>query len=255
MFKLIKTTALFAILLVSQVLGQSEIAQNHLGQANQSYLKNDFQAALDEYRKIEAAGFRSAELYYNLGNTFYKLGQIPTAILYYERARLLNPRDEDILFNLNLANQLIVDQINPIREFFLKSWVISVAALLKPDVWGMAGLLSFLFLSAIVISLYATRGSRFRKTGITLSFIMVFFMVVSLTLGTIANRTVNHRNYAIVFAPSITAKSSPDAGGTDLFVIHEGLKVKIIETVGGWVRIRLPDGNEAWVPDSSVTRI
>ncbi len=255
MFKLIKTTALFALLLVSPVFGQSEIAQNHLEQANQSYLKNDFQAALDEYRKIEAAGYRSAELYYNLGNTHYKLGQIPSAILYFERARLLNPVDEDVLFNLNLANQLVVDQINPIRVFFVRSWLNSVAALLKPDVWGMIGLLSFLFLAAIVISLYATRGSRLRKTGITLSIFMVFSVIVSLTLGAIANRTVNHRNYAIVFAPSITAKSSPDASGTDLFVIHEGLKVRITETVGSWIRIRLPDGNEAWVPDSSVARI
>lgn len=255
MFRISKVTALFALLLVSPVFGQSEIAQDRLEQANQSYLKNDFQAALDEYHKIEAAGFRSAELYYNLGNTYYKLGQIPSAILYFERARLLNPRDEDILFNLNLANQLVVDQINPVKAFFLRSWLHSVATLLKPDAWGMVGLLSFLFLAAIVIALYATRGTRLRKTGIAVSFVMLFLLVISLTLGTIANRAVNYRNYAIVFAPSITAKSSPDASGTDLFVIHEGLKVRITETVGDWIRIRLPDGNEAWVPDSSVTRI
>jgi SH3-like domain-containing protein len=117
------------------------------------------------------------------------------------------------------------------------------------------GLLSFLILAAIAIALYATQGKRLRKTGITLGSVLIFFIGLSLAFGTISNRTLNHRKYAIVFAPTLTAKSSPDASGTDLFVIHEGLKVRITETVGGWSRIRLPDGNEAWVPDSAVTRI
>ncbi len=255
MVKLFKITALLALILASPALGQSEQVQGHLEQANQLYLQNDFQGALNEYRKVESSGFGSSTLYYNLGNSYYKLGQIPSAILYYERARLLNPRDEDILFNLNLANQLVVDQINPLKVFFLRSWFDSIASLLKPDTWGIIGLLSFLILAAIAIALYATQGKRLRKTGITLGSVLIFFIGLSLAFGTISNRTLNHRKYAIVFAPTLTAKSSPDASGTDLFVIHEGLKVRITETVGGWSRIRLPDGNEAWVPDSAVTRI
>jgi len=237
------------------LLAQQDVAKVHMEKANQMYLNNDFAGARDEYLRIENSGLISFQLFYNLGNTYYKLGQIPSAILYYERALLLNPRDEDTRFNLTLANQMVVDKINPVREFFVKTWIRSAASALKPGTWGILTVVFALLFATIAVFLYATRGGRLRRSGLTLGSLTLFLFFLSLFLGSIENHRVRHGKQAIVFTPTITAKSSPDAGGTELFVIHEGLKVRIMEKMGEWIRIRIPDGNEAWVPESSIVKI
>lgn len=244
-----------AILFSLPVAGQSKVEQLVFDQANQLYLNGEYSSAREEYQKIINSGFESPELYYNLGNTFYKLGQVPPAILYYEKALLLNPKDEDVLFNLDLANRLVVDKINPVNEFFLKKWIRAFAGIMKPDIWGLISLLSFGLLLASSLFVYATRGNRYRNLFLSGGALMMLVLVVSLALGSIQHKLTVHPDSAIVFASSLTAKSSPDAGGTDLFVIHEGVKVKITDRVGTWIRIRLADGNEAWIPEDSVEKI
>jgi hypothetical protein len=183
------------------------------------------------------------------------LGQIPSAILFYERALLIDPRDEDIRFNLDLANQLVIDKINPVSEFFLKRWIKSLAASASVNFWAILSLLIFGLLTGILVFLYATRGSRSKQGLITAGVLLLLIWISSLTFAVMQDQRVNRGNYAIVFAPTITAKSSPDNGGTDLFVLHEGLKIRIIDQVGTWIRIRLADGNEAWIPSGTVEKI
>ena len=255
MIRRILFTFLLSGLILGTVSGQSKVEQLVFDKANQLYLNSDFSGARDEYQKIVSSGFESAELYFNLGNTYYKLGQIPSAILFYERALLLNPKDEDIRFNLDLVNRLVVDKLNPVNEFFMKKWVRAAAGILKADTWGVIAIISFLLLLSLILLTYATRNNRYGQLIIPGGSVLAFLLVVSLFLGTVENRQTNHAGGAIVFATSLTAKSSPEQGGTDLFVIHEGLKVRINGQVGNWLRIRLADGNEGWVPESSVERI
>ncbi len=236
-------------------IGQSKVEQIVFDKANQLYLNGDYSAAREEFQKVINSGFESAELYYNLGNTFYKLGQIPSAILYFERALILNPKDVDIQFNLDLANRLVVDKINPVNEFFIRKWVRNIAGILKADTWGLISLISFALILGISIVIYISKDFKFRRLLIPGGAFFAFILVISLFLGSVQNRLIDHHDSAIVFSSSLTAKSSPDASGTDLFVIHEGLKVKITDKVGSWIRIRLADGNEAWIPENSVERI
>lgn len=245
----------FSLLVGMPVAGQSKVEQVVFDKANQLYLNGDYSSAREEYQKIINSGFESVELYYNLGNTFYKLGQIPSAILYYEKALILDPKDVDIRFNLDLANSLVVDKINPANEFFLRKWIRAFAGSLKADVWGIVSLISFILLLSVIVSAYVDRGFRFRKLFLTgVAFLVVVF-AVSILMGSIQHQQYAHTDSAIVFSSSLTAKSSPDPAGTDLFVIHEGVKVKITDKVGSWIRIRLADGNEAWIPENSVERI
>jgi tetratricopeptide (TPR) repeat protein len=244
-----------SIFLWLPVAGQSRVEQLVFDKANQLYLNGEYSAAREEYQKVINSGFESAELYYNLGNTFYKLGQIPSAILYFERALILSPKDVDIQFNLDLANKLVVDKINPVNEFFLKKWVRAASGLLKAGSWGVISMFAFGSLLALAAIFYAARDFRFRRLLIPLAGIVGFLLLLSLTLGSVQNKISAHPDSAIVFTSSLTAKSSPDASGTDLFVIHEGVKVKITDKVGSWIRIRLADGNEAWIPETSVERI
>ncbi len=245
----------FTLLIWLPVSGQSRVEQVVFDKANQLYLNGDYSSAREEYQKIINSGFESVELYYNLGNTFYKLGQIPSSILYLEKALLLNPKDVDIRFNLDLANQLIVDKINPVNEFFLKKWVRNFAGILKADAWGYISLMSFILLLTVILIAYINRGFKYRRIMLSGGALMVVVFLLSLVLGGIQNKQTAHPDSAIVFSSSLTAKSSPDASGTDLFVIHEGVKVKITGQVGTWIRIRLADGNEAWIPENSVERI
>jgi tetratricopeptide (TPR) repeat protein len=246
---------IFALLAWIPVAGQSKVEQIVFEKANQLYLNGDYSSAREEYQKIVNSGFESAELYYNLGNTFYKLGQIPSAILYFERALILSPKDEDIKFNLELAKRLVVDKINPVNEFFIKKWVRGLAGLLKADTWGLISLLVFILLLALLIIGYVKRDFRYRSLLVPGGSLLLIALVFSLLLGGIQNKQSVHPNSAIVFSSSLTAKSSPDPGGTDLFVIHEGVKVKITDRLGSWIRIRLADGKEAWIPESSVEKI
>ncbi len=234
---------------------QSALVKNQLERADQLFLNGKYADARDEYLKIVNAGYHSAALYYNTANAFYKTGQIPYAILFYERALLLSPRDEDIRFNLNLANQIVIDRINPVNEFFIKRWIATAASSLGINGWAIISLVTFALLGVVVVFLYAKRSSRFRQFFFSFGIILLVLWITSISLSVVQSRIVRHGNYAIVFTPSVTAKSSPDNSGTDLFVVHEGLKVKITDQVGSWIRIRLPDGNEAWVLASDVEKI
>jgi tetratricopeptide (TPR) repeat protein len=245
----------FSLLICISAAGQSRVEQMVFEKANQLYLNGDYSSAREEYLKIVNSGFESVELYYNLGNTFYKLGQIPSAILYYEKALIINPKDVDIQFNLEQANRLVVDKVNPVNEFFFKKWIRAVAGILKADAWGLLSLAAFLLLLSGAVYFYTTKGYRFRTSLIAASAILSVVLILALILGSIQNRQSAHPDSAIVFASSLTGKSSPDPSGTDLFVLHEGIKVKITDQVGTWIRIRLADGNEAWIPESSVERI
>jgi len=255
MMKKVFIGLVFSLLFLGPVSAQSRMEQTVFDQANQLYQSGDYSSAREQYQKIINSGYESVELYYNLGNTFYKLGQIPSAILYCEKALVLNPKDVDIQFNLDLANRMIIDKINPVNEFFIKKWIQSFAGVMKADAWGVLSVLAFVVLLSAIAILYIARSDKYRKLLISLGAGMIFLLITSLILGNIQNKQTTHSDSAIVFTSSLTAKSSPDAGGTDLFVIHEGLKVKITDQVGTWIRIRLADGNEAWIPENSVVRI
>ncbi len=223
--------------------------------ANQLYLAGDLPAAREEYLKILDAGLESAEVYYNLGNTCYKMGIIPSAILYYEKSLVLNPRDEDTQFNLSLANELIVDKIEPLNRFFINRWIGSLTRLLKTDSWALVSLVTFILALASFVIIYGTRRLAIKKALLLCAILLSLMSVSSLLLAHNSHRALNVTPSAIVFAPSITAKSSPDNSGTDLFVLHEGTKVRITDQVSNWVRIRLADGNQAWIPADSVEKI
>ncbi len=246
---------IFAVLLWVPVAGQSRVEQLVFDKANQLYLNSDYSAAREEYQKVINSGFESAELYYNLGNTFYKLGQIPSAILYFERALILNPKDVDIQFNLDLVNKLVIDKINPVNEFFIKKWIKAVSGIMPAGSWGLISIVSFAILLLMAVIFYAARDFTFRRLIVPGGAVAGFILFFALILGGIQNKLSAHPDSAIVFTSSLTAKSSPDASGTDLLLIHEGLKVIITDKVGSWIRIRLADGNEAWIPESSVERI
>jgi hypothetical protein len=180
------------------------------------------------------------------------LNNIPSAILFYERAYLLKPADENINYNLLIARTLIVDRFQEIPELFFIKWYNFVSLFLSTNSWAKISITSFiLFLLLLSLYIYSSR-YRHKIIGFWLG---VLFIVLSLTslAFTIRNKSLVYDSHkAIISSPMVNGKSSPDKSGNDIFVLHEGTKVTVEDGVGEWSEIRLSDGNKGWVPLNSI---
>jgi tetratricopeptide (TPR) repeat protein len=219
------------------------------------YSSSNYQEALKEWTDIYNTGYRSATLDYNIGNANFKLDNIPGAILFYERALLLKPADNGINYNLQIARSLVVDKFEEIPELFFVRWFDFLSLLLSTNSWAIISVISFI-LFLVLLSLYIY-SSKYRLKVMGFWFSLMFLILSASSLAfTMRNKSLVYDSHkAVIFAPSVNGKSSPDNSGTDLFVLHEGSKVSVEDTVGDWYEIRLSDGNKGWVPSNSLTII
>jgi tetratricopeptide (TPR) repeat protein len=215
----------------------------------------NFKEALDAWNDLYKTGYRSASLAYNIGNAYFKLNNIPAAILFYERAYLLDPADENINYNLQIARTLNVDRFNEIPELFFIKWYHFVALSLPTNTWARISLVSFI-LFLLMLSLYIYKSDyRYKLIGFWSAVFLIVLTVSSLNFSLKNKSLVYDSRNAIIMNPVVSGKSSPDNSGTDLFVLHEGTKVKVEDIVGDWYDIRLSDGNKGWVPGSALSII
>ncbi|MBP3419239.1 MAG: tetratricopeptide repeat protein [Marinifilaceae bacterium] len=244
----------FLLALLNLVVLCSLMAQSS-EQAENYYKSGEYDKAIEEYNAILNGGESSAALYFNLANSYYKAGENTKAIINYERAKLLAPRDKDIEYNLALARKGAVDKIETLPEIFFVRWYNSFVDSISVDGWGYFSVSLFILFLILLAMFLFSRFATIKKIG--------FFLGIVVLAGTIWSITVAHKRYsseiehngAIIVAPSVAVKSSPDNSGTDLFVVHEGLKVEIISTIGSWYNVRLADGNEGWISSSDLERI
>jgi tetratricopeptide (TPR) repeat protein len=219
------------------------------------FTSGSYQEALKIWADIYNTGYRSSNLEYNIGNAYFKLNNIPSAILFYERAYLLNPADENINYNLQIARTLIVDRFQEIPELFFVRWYNFVSLFLSSNSWAKISVTSFILcLLLLSVYIYSTR-YRHKVIGFWLA---VFFFVLSLgsIAFTVRNKSLVYDSHkAIILSPLVNGKSSPDNSGTDLFILHEGTKVSVEDEVGEWFEVRLSDGNKGWVPVNSLNVI
>jgi tetratricopeptide (TPR) repeat protein len=211
-----------------------------------------YKEALQVWTEIYNTGYRSANLNYNIGNAYFKLNDIPDAILFYERAYLLSPADENINYNLQIAKTLIVDRFQEIPEIFFVRWFNFLSLLLSSNTWALVSLTGFL-LCLLLLSLYIY-SSRYRNKVIGF-WLAIFFFIMSATsiAFSLRNKSLVYDSHkAIIINTLVSGKSSPDNSGTDLFVLHDGTKVTIEDKVGEWYEIRLSDGNKGWIPVNSL---
>lgn len=238
---------LICIFLFGLLLADNTDLNSLFEKGNNFYQKSDYEAAAKTYEEIIKQGYESAELYYNLGNTYYKTGKIPNAILFYERAKKLAPNDEDINFNLKIANLQIIDKINPMPEFFLKRWWNNIADLLPANDWAwLAILILFCLLILIIVSLLSYN-LGLKKITLFLSAVLFIISCLSFLLARYQYKHLLNKNKAIIFTPSAYVKSSPNEKSIDLFILHEGTKVEINDVLGEWEKIKLINGNIGWV--------
>jgi tetratricopeptide (TPR) repeat protein len=247
-------TILFMVL--ASMNGFSSPAPDSLiAAANTAYTEGNFQKATELYHAVIDQGYASSGLYYNLGNAHFKAGNIPSAILFYEKARKSDPKNEDINFNLSLANSRIIDKIEPVPEFFLKKWWRQVRQLMSSDSWARAIVILFVTLLLSASVFIVSRSVAIRRTFFWLGISIFFLTIISTVAGLQSHRALQSEVEGIVFTPTVTVKSSPAENSVDLFVIHEGTKVQILDRVEGWSEIRILNGSIGWIRQSDYQSI
>lgn len=223
--------------------------------ADAEYSKGNYQQAIKDYEELLKAG-ESAEIYYNLGNAYYRTENITRAVLSYERALLLNPADDDIRFNLQMARSKTIDKITPESEMFFFTWYRSLVNLMTIDGWAHLAIASII-LTLILALVYLFAGHlTLRKIGFYGGVLFLIIFLLSNLFAFQQKQMLMKRNGAIVTAPSVTIKKTPEANSADQGVIHEGTRVDIIDdTMRDWKEIHLADGREGWIPATQIEKI
>ena len=224
-------------------------------EADSAYIRGQYQQAIKDYEMLLKQG-ASADLYYNLGNAYYRSENITRAVLNYERALLLSPGDRDIRFNLQIARAKTIDKIVPESEMFFFTWYRSLVNLMSVDAWAWTALIALALLIVLLLVYLFSERIWLRKVGFFGGFVLLILFALSNLFAWQQKQDLLFRKGAIVISPSVTVKSTPAKNGTDLFILHEGTKVSITDgTMKGWMGIRIADGKEGWIESNMIEEI
>ena len=222
-------------------------------QADSAYINNDYANAVYLYEDILANQGESADIYYNLGNSYYKMDNIAKAILNYEKALMLNPGNGDIRFNLELAQSKTVDKVTPMSEVFLVTWMKSLTNTMSEQGWSKLAIASFILTLLGLVLYFFSKKIAMKKIGFISALCLMLVCILANVFASSQKSKAQSHSSAIIMEPSVTVKSTPNEGGTELFILHEGRKVMIKDnTMREWKEIQLEDGNAGWVPASVI---
>lgn len=244
----------FVIILAGLLIYNNSFAIDYteiFNKGNEFYSKGEYSKAIEQYNKILNYGFVSSEIYFNIGNAYYKMKKIPESILFYERAKKISPEDEDINFNLKIANLKIVDKFEIVPKFFITEWLENIRDMYSSEGWAK---IMLIFIWVTFLSLIGFMISWNILIKRILFFIALGTLILSLTSVYFAIQKQNNEKYqqsAIIFNPRVDVRSSPDEKSTVLFILHEGTKVELLDSVGEWSKIRIPRGDVGWVDKNS----
>lgn len=243
----IKFLLLFIFFLGTQaLLAQQENTQ--ISEAADAYSNQEYQKAIDLYEQILSDGKDAFEIYYNLGNTYFKEEGIGAAILNYERAARIDPANADLQHNLKMAQARTVDKIEMISVPEFVTGYKSFVNTFSSDSWGKLSLLTFSLLLIFLLVFLFSNKKWMKQIALGSGILFLFLTTLFFYFGWQQERWLNDQKEAIIFKPSITVTSTPDNAGEELFVLHEGTKVRIIERFRDWTRIRIGNGNTGWIP-------
>ena len=221
-------------------------------EADSAYVQERYQQAAKDYEALLKQGV-SADLYYNLGNCYYRMDQMTQAVLNYERALLLSPGDKDIRFNLQMARSKTIDKITPESEMFFVTWYRSLVNVMSVDGWARTALVALIV--AIVLALFYLFSDRIwlRKIGFFGGIIALLLFLIGNLFAWQQKSNLTQRTGAIIIKSAVNVKSTPSKNGTDLYILHEGTKVTVTDSsMREWRKIRVADGKEGWLEVSEI---
>ncbi len=243
-----------AILFVSfHAVGQAP--EQLSSQAATAYSKMHFPEAIALYEKIIAEGYESTALYYNLGNAYFRNNENAQAVLFYEKALKLSPNNDDIIHNIEVINSKLADKVEKVPELFYKRWWKAVLNLMDIDTLAIVSIV-LLTLTLLLIAVYiAASNLLIRKFSFWTGIVLLMLFSIGIAAASSRNHYLNSHHEAIVFTPTVNIKSSPDENSKDIFVLHEGTKVTLLDVVAEWQEIRIANGSTGWIKMSDVRNI
>lgn len=240
-------------LLLSPDAGAYEKADSLWISGTSAYSEGHWQQALECWTELEALSLESPHLYYNMGNAYFKLSDIPHAILYYEKALKLDPSDRDARYNLDYVSSLTVDRIESVPQFILAQWWKRFCYLMPSGLWASLSLLFLVIMLAGIVALLLSPSRGLRRGSLIAAIVSLLFLSLCLSCSLYQSSRLRSLDGAVITAAVAPVKSSPAAGSSiDLFVLHEGTRVEVVEIAGNWYNIKLSDGRRGWLDKSNL---
>ena len=241
----------YIIILIFQV----SLAQNAFEQGNQYYQKENFQAAISSYESIINSGKESADVYFNLGNCYYKLHKVGPAIYNYEKALLLNPNDQEIKTNLDFARKMAIDDIKIIPKVGFHKLIQDFTSTYYYDTWAWIAVALALVFFLFFLGYYFSGTTLKKRIFFTGMFVILLGITLSVSAGIFERNRLENEKPAIVFAETAPVKNEPKTTSPDAFILHEGTKVYILESIANWKKIELTDETTGWIESSAIKEI
>ncbi|NIJ43828.1 tetratricopeptide (TPR) repeat protein [Wenyingzhuangia heitensis] len=227
-------------------------SQNVFKEANNYYRAEDYTKAIKSYKAILEQGLESSEVYFNLGNAYYKTNKMAEAIYSFEKALVLNPSNQDAKTNLAYANRSIIDSIKTIPKSTLDKFNDNVLALLSYNTWAKIAVASSLLAGLVWMFFFFSTQPGVKKMFFTLGVIISITCFIG--LGVASQQYIKTKNtvYAIVFSDEVSVKNAPRNSALEIFSLHQGTKLKVLDKVGNWHKVKIADGQVGWIPKESI---
>lgn len=237
------------------IFAQTFWAQSDFKTGNSLYAKENFKEAIQSYENIINSGKQSAEVYFNLGNCYYKLHQVAPAIYNYEKALLLNPNDDEIKTNLEFARKMTIDDVKVIPKVGFHKIIADFTSTYHYDTWAWIAVgLAFLFF-VFFLSYYFSRTTTKKRIFFSGMFFVLLAIILSVFSGVFERNRVLNERPAIIFAESTALKSEPKISASDATLLHEGTKVYVLENIANWKKVQLTDETTGWIESSAIKEI
>ncbi|MNQ06901.1 Tetratricopeptide repeat protein [compost metagenome] len=241
----------YIFLLITQVF----FAQNGFETGNELYLNNKYEEAIKAYESVLETSKHSVELYFNLGNCYYKLNKVAPSIYYYEKALVLNPNDKDVLNNLKFAQKLTIDEVKEVPKVGFEKLLRDFTAIYHYNTWAWIAVSFAILFLLFFIGYYFSVSALFKRSFFFGMFVLVSFLLISVSAAIFEKSHFQNEKPAIVFAETAEVKSEPQQSASAIFVLHEGTKVYVQQVLSNWKKVQLTDGTEGWIESSAIMEV
>ncbi len=245
----------FAIALFLSFMASSQEIVKLFAEANTFYKEGDYNRAIGLYLGIEEQGFESDDLFFNLGNSYYKLNKVAPSIYYYEKALKINPRHEDALFNLSFAKRMTIDVIDELPKSFLQRFSENVIQKLPFDTWAIIAVVASFLASLLFLLYHFSSSSKTKLFYFNTTILSVFVLGLSVFFAFSNFDTVQKNRIAVIFATKTEIKNAPTNSSDEIFELHEGTKVLILDELDDWKKIKLADGKTGWIKEEDLKEV
>lgn len=250
-----KIAVLVATILLTAFHAFAQSPEQLAEQAAKAYNQKQYPEAIALYGKIISNGNESYSLYYNLGNAYFRNNENAQAVLFYEKALKLAPNNEDIKHNIEVVNSKLIDKVEMVPELFYKRWWKQILNMMDIDILATLNILLITFALILIAVYIAVSNLLIRKISFWTGIALFLFFSIGVAAASQRNHYLTEQHEAIIFIQNVNIKSSPDENSKDIFVLHEGTKVKLLDVVAEWQEIRIANGSTGWIKTSDIRKI